>query len=68
MNRDVSLRTFPVLYARDVEGVAAFQVRLASRTIFRMLGSVIREPADMPWGERGGFEGNIVSLAAQVGS
>jgi lactoylglutathione lyase len=31
-------------------------------------GSVLREPADMPWGERVGFvadpEGNVVSLAA----
>jgi lactoylglutathione lyase len=31
-------------------------------------GSVLKEPADMPWGERVGFvadpEGNVVSLAA----
>ena len=35
-------------------------------------GSVLKEPADMPWGERVGFvadpEGNVVSLAAPVGA
>jgi lactoylglutathione lyase len=33
-------------------------------------GSVLKEPADMPWGERVGYvadpEGNVVSLAAPV--
>jgi lactoylglutathione lyase len=35
-------------------------------------GSVLREAADMPWGERVGFvadpEGNVVSLAAPAGA
>jgi len=34
--------------------------------------SVVREPADMPWGERVGFvtdpEGNLLALAASAGS
>lgn len=127
------VRAFPVLYARDVEGVAAFYVRLGFEEHFRLPdpdgapgfiglrrdgaelavtteesprmlagvepgpgprhelfvyvedvdatvahvaeeggGSVLREPADMPWGERVGFladpEGNVVSLAAPVGA
>ena len=124
----MSLRAFPVLYAKDVEGVAAFYARLGFAVQFRMPGqdgttgfiglrrdaaelavatedsprmlagvepgpgprhelfvyvedvdatvaalrdagaSVLRAPADMPWGERVGFvadpEGNVVSLAA----
>jgi len=124
----MSLRAFPVLYAKDVEGVAAFYARLGFAVRFRMPGqdgttgfiglrrdaaelavatedsprmlagvepgpgprhelfvyvedvdatvaalhdagaSVLRAPADMPWGERVGFvadpEGNVVSLAA----
>ena len=124
----MTLRAFPVLYAKDVEGVAAFYARLGFAVQFRMPGqdgttgfiglrrdaaelavatedsprmlagvepgpgprhelfvyvedvdatvaalrdggaSVLRAPADMPWGERVGFvadpEGNVVSLAA----
>jgi lactoylglutathione lyase len=122
----MALRAFPVLYARDVERVAAFYVALGfeehvrlpapdgspgfvglrrgnaelaitTEESPRMLagvepgagprhelfvyvddvdaavaaladGHVLREPADMPWGERVGFvadpEGNVVSLAA----
>ncbi len=124
----VALRAFPVIYAKDVEAVAAFYVRLGFEEQVRMPGEdgtigfialrrgaselgvttedsprvlagvepgpgprhelfvyvedvdgtvsalrdagarVLREPADMPWGERVGFvadpEGNLVSLAA----
>jgi lactoylglutathione lyase len=124
----MALRAFPVLYAKDVEAVAAFYVRLGFQEHFRMPGndgsagfialrcdggelavttedaprmlagvepgegprhelfvyvddvdravaelraggtSVLREPTDMPWGERVAFvadpEGNVVSLAA----
>jgi lactoylglutathione lyase len=124
----MSLRAFPVLYATDVEGVAAFYARLGFEERFRMpdesgaagfialardgaeLGvtteasprmlagvepgpgprhelfvyvedvdaafdllhdagaAVLREPADMPWGERVAFvadpEGNVVAIAA----
>ena len=124
----MALRAFPVLYAKDVEAVAAFYRRLGFEEHFRLaqpdgtpgfvglrrdqaeLGvtteespralagvepgpgprhelfvyvedvdataaelreagaTVVREPADMPWGERVGFvadpEGNLVSLAA----
>jgi lactoylglutathione lyase len=124
----VSLRAFPVIYAKDVEAVAAFYTRLgfeehfglaqpdgtpgfvglrrdqaelavtteaSPRTLagvepgpgprgelfvyvedvdatiadLRAAGAaIVREPADMPWGERVGFvadpEGNLVSLAA----
>ncbi len=124
----MTLRAFPVLYAKEVEGVAAFYARLGFAVQFRMPGqdgatgfiglrrdaaelavatedsprmlagvepgpgprhelfvyvedvdatvaalrdggaSVLRAPADMPWGERVGFvadpEGNVVSLAA----
>jgi lactoylglutathione lyase len=124
----VALRAFPVLYAKDVERVAAFYARLGFEEHTRMpspdgsagfiglrrdgaelavttedsprmlagvepgpgprhemfvyvddvdaaLGdlqragaSVLREPAEMPWGERVGFvtdpEGNVVTLAA----
>jgi lactoylglutathione lyase len=123
----MTLRAFPVLYAKDVEAVAAFYTRLGFEEHFRMPGSdgsagyvalrrdeaelavtteesprtlagvepgpgprhelfvyvadvdetvtelraegtsVLREPADMPWGERLAFvrdpEGNVVSLA-----
>jgi lactoylglutathione lyase len=123
----MGLRAFPVLYAQDVERVAAFYVRLGFEEHFRMPGQdgsagyiglrrdgaelavttedsprmlagvepgqgprhelfvyvadvdrtvselrtagtpVLREPADMPWGERLAFvrdpEGNVVSLA-----
>lgn len=126
------MRAFPVIYAKDVEGVAAFYLRLgfevgvrmpspdgstgfiglrrdeaelaiateeSPRTVagvepgpgprhelfvyvedvdgtvavLRDAGArVLREPADMPWGERVGFvldpEGNVVSLAAAAGS
>jgi len=125
------LRAFPVLYARDVEGVAAFYVELGFEEHSRLPGedgsagfiglrrdaaelavtteesprtlagvepgpgprhelfvyvedvdetaarlrdagaTVLREPADMPWGERLAFvadpEGNVVSLAAAAG-
>ena len=121
------LRAFPVLYAKHVEGVAAFYATLGFEEHFRLPGaegaagfiglrrdaaelavvteesprqlagvepgpgprhelfvyvedvdgavaavpaaggSVLKEPADMPWGERVGFvtdpEGNVVSLA-----
>jgi lactoylglutathione lyase len=124
----VALRAFPVIYARDVAGVAAFYRRLGFEEYFSMPGpdgapgfiglrrgsaelavtteesprtlagvepgpgprhelfvyvddvdatmaalraagaQVVREPVDMPWGERVGFvadpEGNLVSLAA----
>jgi lactoylglutathione lyase len=124
----VALRAFPVIYARDVDAVAAFYVRLgfeeqvrlaqedgtagfvglrrehaelgvttedaprvlagvepgpgprhelfvyvedvdATVAALRDAGArVVREPVDMPWGERVGFvadpEGNLVSLAA----
>lgn len=123
----MALRAFPVLYAKDVEAVAAFYVRLGFEEHFRLSGqdgsagfiglrrdgaelavttedsprmlagvepgrgprhelfvyvddvdhtvselhaggtSVLREPTDMPWGERVAFvadpEGNVVSLA-----
>ncbi len=123
----MALRAFPVLYAKDVEAVAAFYVRLGFEEHFRLPGqdgsagfiglrrdgaelavttedsprmlagvepgrgprhelfvyvddvdrtvselhaggtSVLREPTDMPWGERVAFvadpEGNVVSLA-----
>jgi lactoylglutathione lyase len=124
----MALRTFPVLYAKDVEAVAAFYARLGFAENFRMpspdgsvgyIGlrreqaelavttedsprtlagvepgpgprhelfvyvddvdrtvadlraaagaAVVREPADMPWGERLAWvrdpEGNLVSLA-----
>ena len=125
------LRAFPVLYARDVERVATFYVRLGFEERFRLpddtgaagfislrrgsadlgvtteasprllagvepgpgprhelfvyvddvdaawaalrdAGTVtLREPRDMPWGERIAFvrdpEGNVVSLAASAG-
>jgi lactoylglutathione lyase len=128
----MALRAFPVIYARDVEAVAAFYARLGFEEHVRMPGqdgtlgfvglrregaelavtteesprvlagvepgpgprhelfvyvddvdttfaalrevgvSVVREPVDMPWGERVGFvadpEGNLVSLAASAGS
>jgi len=128
----VALRAFPVIYAKDVEAVAAFYVRLGFEEQVRMPGQdgtigfialrrdaaelgvttedsprvlagvepgpgprhelfvyvedvdatvsalrdagarVLREPADMPWGERVGFvtdpEGNLVSLAASGAS
>ena len=117
------MRAFPVLYAKDVEALAAFYVALGFEEHVRMPGpdgsagfiglrrdtaelaittedsprmlagvepgpgprgelfvyvadvdatvagldSVLREPADMPWGERVAFvtdpEGNIVTLA-----
>jgi lactoylglutathione lyase len=124
----VALRAFPVLYARDVEGVAGFYERLgfieqarlrgpdggagfislrrdaaelavttedsprmlagvepgpgprhelfvyvedvdAAVAVLRERGErVVREPVDMPWGERVAFaadpEGNLVSLAS----
>jgi hypothetical protein len=48
-----------VLYAKDVEAVAAFYIRLGFRETARLPG---------PWGERVAFvtdpEGNVVSLAA----
>jgi lactoylglutathione lyase len=48
-----------------VEDVDAAVTRAAANG-----GSVLKEPADMPWGERVGFvadpEGNVVSLAAPV--
>lgn len=123
----MSRRAFPVLYAKDVERVAGFYVRLGFQEHFRLpaeggaagfIGlrregselavttedspralagvepgpgprhelfvyvddvdatlaqlrdagaTVLREPADMPWGERLGFvgdpEGNVVTLA-----
>ncbi len=123
----MALRAFPVLYAKDVEAVAAFYVRLGFEEHLRLPGqdgsagfiglrrdgaelavttedsprmlagvepgrgprhelfvyvddvdhtvselhaggtSVLREPTDMPWGERVAFvadpEGNVVSLA-----
>lgn len=123
----MALRAFPVLYAKDVETVAAFYVGLGFEEHFRLPGpdgaagfiglrrdnaelavtseespralagvepgpgprhelfvylddvdqtvaklrdegaSVLREPADMPWGERVALladpEGNVVSLA-----
>lgn len=123
----MALRAFPVLYANEVERVAAFYVRLGFEEHFRMPGengaagfiglrrdsaelavtteasprilagvepgpgprhelfvyvddvdatlsqlndteaTVLREPADMPWGERLAFvldpEGNVVTLA-----
>lgn len=128
----MTLRAFPVLYASDVEQVAAFYARLDFDEHFRMPGEdgkpgfiglhrdgselavtteasprmlagvepgagprhemfiyvddvdaslralrsfspaprVLREPADMPWGERLAFvqdpEGNIVTLAMAV--
>lgn len=125
-------RAFPVLYAKDVEGVAAFYTRLGFVEHSRLPGqdagagfiglrrdgaglavtteesprmlagvepgpgprhelfvyvedvdetvtalresgaSVVREPVDMPWGERVGFvadpEGNLVSVASSSGS
>jgi hypothetical protein len=76
----VALRAFPVLYARDVAAVAAFYARLGVEEHVRLPApdgsagfvGVLREPADTPWGERVGFvadpEGNVVSLAAPVGS
>ena len=124
----MALRAFPVVYAKDVEAVAAFYGRLGFEEFFRLPSedgragyialrrdaaelavtteesprrlagvepgpgprhelfvyvedpdatvaalrragaTVLREPADMPWGERIGFvadpEGNLVSLAA----
>jgi lactoylglutathione lyase len=121
------MRAFPVIYAKDVEAVAAFYVRLGFEEQVRLPGSdgragfiglrretaelavttedsprqlagvepgpgprhelfvyvedvdgtvaalseagttVVREPVDMPWGERVGFvadpEGNMVALA-----
>jgi lactoylglutathione lyase len=126
----VPLRAFPVIYAHDVERVAAFYVRLGFEAHVRMAAedgstgfvglrregaemavtteasprllagvepgpgprhemfvyvealdeavsavreleaTVLREPADMPWGERLAFvrdpEGNVVTLAAAV--
>lgn len=126
----MTLRAFPVIYARDVGAVAAFYVRLGFEEYVRIPGqngaigfiglrreraelavttedsprmlagvepgpgprhelfvyvddvdgtlaalreadvSVLREPVDMPWGERVAFvtdpEGNIVSLAASA--
>jgi len=123
----VTLRAFPVIYAKDVEAVAGFYARLGFEEHFRLpqedgtagfVGlrrdqaelaitteasprmvagvepgpgprhelfvyvedvdatvaalreaglTIVREPADMPWGERLGFvadpEGNLVSLA-----
>jgi lactoylglutathione lyase len=123
----MALRAFPVLYAKDVETVAAFYVRLGFQEHIRMPGptgsaefiglrrdgaelavttedsprmlagvepglgprhelfvyvddvdsavvelrahgtTLLREPTDMPWGERVAFvtdpEGNVVSLA-----
>jgi lactoylglutathione lyase len=123
----MALRAFPVLYAKDVEGVAGFHARLGFEETARLAGAngaagfialrrgdaelavtteesprllagvepgpgprhelfvyvedvdatirdlstsvvtVLREPADMPWGERLGFvtdpEGNVVTLA-----
>jgi lactoylglutathione lyase len=128
----VALRAFPVLYAKDVEAVAAFyealgfaahvrmpapdgatgfvglrrdgaELAITTEESPRMLAGVepgpgprhelfvyvedvdatvatlpadgarvVREPADMPWGERVGFvadpEGNLVSLATGPGS
>jgi lactoylglutathione lyase len=127
----MTLRAFPVLYAKDVEGVAAFYARLGfeeqaripspdgsagfvglrrdgaelgvttedsprmlaglepgpgprhelfvyvedvDRTVAELRdagASLLREPADMPWGERVAFvadpEGNVVSLADAAG-
>jgi len=127
----MSLRAFPVIYAKDVVGVAEFYVRLGFEEHVRLPGQdgtvgfvglrrggaelavttedaprmlagvepgpgprhelfvyvedvdetvarlrdagaeVLREPADMPWGERVAFvrdpEGNLVSLAAAAG-
>ena len=127
----MALRAFPVLYAKDVERVAAFYARLGFEERFRMadengaagfvalvrdgaeLGvtteasprvlagvepgpgprhelfvyvddvdatfdlvrdagaGALREPADMPWGERVAFvtdpEGNVVTLATRAG-
>jgi len=124
----MALRAFPVLYAKDVERVAAFYARLGFEETARLPGAdgsagfvalrrgdaelavtteesprllagvepgpgprhelfvyvddvdaatrelgaagttVLREPADMPWGERVGYvtdpEGNLVSLAS----
>jgi lactoylglutathione lyase len=124
-------RAFPVLYAKDVEAVAGFYVRLGFEEHFRMPAAdgsagyiglrrdtaelavtvedsprmlagvepgdgprhelfvyvddvdgtvadlrtsgapVLRDPTDMPWGERVAFvadpEGNVVSLAATPG-
>lgn len=52
------------IYVEDVDGTVS---------ALRELGaSVVREPVDMPWGERVGFvadpEGNLVSLAAPAGA
>ena len=121
----MTLRAFPVLYAKDVEAVAAFYLRLGFEEHARLPGpdgtpgfiglrrdtaelavtvedsprmlagidagpgprhelfvyvddvdaaiasldaAVLREPADMPWGERVAYvqdpEGNVVTLAA----
>lgn len=127
----MSLRAFPVIYAKDVLGVAGFYERLGFEEHFRLPGedgavgfvgltrgaaelavttedaprvlagvepgpgprhelfvyvdevdeavaglreagaAVVREPADMPWGERVAFvrdpEGNMVALATASG-
>jgi lactoylglutathione lyase len=127
----MALRAFPVLYAKDVERVADFYVRLGFEEHVRMPGedgrpgfiglrrdaaelavtteqspralagvepgpgprhelfvyvddvdasfrqladagaTALREPADMPWGERVAFlqdpEGNVVSIAMPAG-
>lgn len=127
----MEMRAFPVLYANDVDLVAAFYLKLGFKERFRMPGedesagfialqreaaelavttedsprtlagvepgvgprhemfvyvenvdavfdelrdadvAVLREPADMPWGERLAFvadpEGNVVALATSAG-
>ncbi|MGI8429107.1 MAG: VOC family protein [Solirubrobacteraceae bacterium] len=51
------------VYVEDVDGTVT-ALRAAGAT-------VVREPVDMPWGERVGFvsdpEGNLVSLAQAIG-
>jgi predicted enzyme related to lactoylglutathione lyase len=76
----MALRAFPVLYAGDVEAVAAFYAELGELFVYvddvdatvekirrATEVTVLREPADMPWGERLAFvgdpEGNVVALA-----
>jgi lactoylglutathione lyase len=52
------------VYVEDVDAAVA--------RVGAMGGGVLRDAADMPWGERVGFvadpEGNVVSLAAQAGA
>jgi predicted enzyme related to lactoylglutathione lyase len=76
------MRAFPVIYARDVSAVSGFYKRLGFEVVYqfphvdatvaelqRSGVTVLREPKDMPSGERVDFvldpEGNPVSLAQQ---